>query len=515
MKHLIKQYLDHGISRRELLTGLGALGMSATAAKSLARSLASPLPQEGEERGGAPQREASGTGGALLVAQLKAAGISHIFFNPSSGAGPIYDALVDEPDMHLIKGLQEGSCVAMADGYAKASGKIGVVIIAHIGLPNGMTQMVNTWRDQIPMLVIVDATARGAMGENAFQEYEHADDITAPITKWHWTAQSADKVPELVRRGIKLATTPPCGPVFLAFPSDTLRDETKAAIIDQSKFDVEMKIRPDKDGIEKVARLLLDAKNPVLTVGDDVTWCRAQQEAVELAELLGLPVVGETGNGFWSMPFPTRHPLYVGAQLGKLRYPGQPDLLVNLGTRNGERASAEMKLVTIRLDPINIARTAPAEVAIVADLKLAIVDLIAALQSMASEQQLKQMREARTSKTREYSATMHEFREKVGADAAGRSTITIGRLGVELEATLEKDTCYVTDAGLRQNDGHFALVRRKRQTILWDFARGAGMGRAGGVWREAGASGPAGGFGGGRRQFSLRRAAASVELRAV
>ena len=193
MKDLIKRYLDHGISRRELLLGLGALGVSPAAAKSMARSLASPLPQEGEERGGAPQREASGTGGALLVAQLKAAGISHIFFNPSSGAGPIYDALVDEPDMHLIKGLQEGSCVAMADGYAKASGKIGVVIIAHIGLPNGMTQMVNTWRDQIPMLVIVDATARGAMGENAFQEYEHADDITAPITKWHWTAQSADR----------------------------------------------------------------------------------------------------------------------------------------------------------------------------------------------------------------------------------------------------------------------------------------------------------------------------------
>ena len=107
MEHLIKQYLDHGISRRELLTGLGALGMSATAAKSLARSLASPLPQEGEKRGGTPQREASGTGGALLVAQLKAAGISHIFFNPSSGAGPIYDALVDEPEMHLIKGLRK------------------------------------------------------------------------------------------------------------------------------------------------------------------------------------------------------------------------------------------------------------------------------------------------------------------------------------------------------------------------------------------------------------------------
>jgi len=446
MKHLIKQYLDHGISRRQLLTGLGAFGVSTVAANAIARSLASPAPQDADYGKGSPLREVSGTGGALLVAQLKAAGISHIFFNPSSGAGPIYDALVDEPDIHLIKGLQEGACVAMADGYAKASGKIGVVIIAHIGLPSGMTQMVNSWRDQIPLLVIVDATARGAMGENSFQEYEHADAITEPMTKWHWTAQTADKIPELVRRGIKFATTPPCGPVFLAFPTDTLREESKANVIDQSKFAVQMRIRPDKDDIERVARLLLEAKNPLLTVGDDLTWCHAQKEAVDLAEMLGLPVVGEVGNGFWSMPFPTRHPLYIGPQFARLRYPGPADLLLNLGSRIGERATPDMKLVTIRLDPINVARTAPAEVALVADLKLAIVDLIAALRSMATEEHLKQIREERTTKTREYTATMREFRQTVGRDSAGRSTITMGRLGVELESVLDKDTCYVVDA---------------------------------------------------------------------
>jgi thiamine pyrophosphate-dependent acetolactate synthase large subunit-like protein len=445
MKHLIKQYLDHGISRRQLLTGLGAFGVSSVAANAIARSLASPAPQDADDGKGSPLQEVSGTGGALLVAQLKAAGVSHIFFNPSSGAGAIYDALVDEPDIHLIKGLQEGACVAMADGYAKASGKIGVVIIAHIGLPSGMTQMVNSWRDQIPLLVIVDATARGAMGENSFQEYEHADAITAPMTKWHWTAQTADKIPELVRRGIKFATTPPCGPVFLAFPTDTLREESKANIIDQSKFDVQMRIRPDKDDIEKVARLLLEAKSPLLTVGDDLTWCHAQKEAVDLAEMLALPVVGEVGNGFWSMPFPTRHPLYIGPQFGRLRYPGPSDLLLNLGSRIGERATPEMKLITIRLDPINVARTAPAEVALVADLKLAIVDLIAALRSMATEERMKQIRDERMTKTREYTAMMREFRQTVGQDSAGRSTITMGRLGVELESMLDKDTCYVVD----------------------------------------------------------------------
>ena len=83
-------------------------------------------------------REVQGTGGALFVQQLKAAGVEHIFFNPSTGDYPIFDALVDEPGIQLIKGIHEGAVVAMADGYARASGKPGVVIVANIGLPNAM-----------------------------------------------------------------------------------------------------------------------------------------------------------------------------------------------------------------------------------------------------------------------------------------------------------------------------------------------------------------------------------------
>ena len=161
MKELIKQYLDHGMSRRQLMTGLSALGMSAAAAKSVAQSL------ETFGQGAAPaaMREMKGTGGALFVQQLKAAGVEHIFFNPSTGDYPIFDALVDEPAIHLIKGIQEGAVVAMADGYARASGKTGVVIVANIGLPNAMTQMVNSWKDQIPIVVAVASVEQGALGE--------------------------------------------------------------------------------------------------------------------------------------------------------------------------------------------------------------------------------------------------------------------------------------------------------------------------------------------------------------
>src|ERR1700731_2268020 len=135
MKHLIKQYLDQGLSRRQLVSGLSALGMSTVAAKS---------PPPAAEAAPAAIREVEGNGGKLFVEQLKAAGVEHIFFNPSTGDHPIFDALVDVPEINLIKGIQEGAVVAMADGYARASGRTGVVVVANIGLPHAMTQMVNT-----------------------------------------------------------------------------------------------------------------------------------------------------------------------------------------------------------------------------------------------------------------------------------------------------------------------------------------------------------------------------------
>src|SRR3974377_1717102 len=114
MKELIKQYLDNGISRRKLMSGLTTIGMSTVAAKAMAQNLA-PAAAPATGAGGAV-REMTGTGGALFVAQLKAAGIKYIFFNPSTGDSPIFDAVVDEPGIHLIKSVQEGAVVAVRSG---------------------------------------------------------------------------------------------------------------------------------------------------------------------------------------------------------------------------------------------------------------------------------------------------------------------------------------------------------------------------------------------------------------
>jgi thiamine pyrophosphate-dependent acetolactate synthase large subunit-like protein len=445
VKELIKQYLDNGISRRKLVSGLTTIGMSTVAARAMAQNLA---PLAGAAAGAVAQgaaREMQGTGGALFVAQLKAAGIKYIFFNPSTGDSPIFDAVVDEPGIQLIKGVQEGAVVAMADGYARATGKPAVVVVANIGLPNAMTQMVNSWKDNIPLIVAVASVGQDELGHELTQETEHVELMTQPITKWFWNAQSTATIPETVRRAIKFSTTPPCGPVFLSLPTNTLQGTAKASIIDQAKFDVPMRIRPDQADVEAAAKMLLAAQNPLVSVGDELTWSGAQKELLELAELLGLPVSGGGTLGYWSKPFPTRHPLFAGQLLRNMPMLGKADLLLNLGNRFGERSTPGTKLISIRLDPSSLARENPVDLGMVADLKLAIPDLIAAIRSMATQQRLREIAQERTERIRKVSAEMWEVRQKTAREGADTAPVTLGRLGLELEQALERDTCYVCD----------------------------------------------------------------------
>jgi benzoylformate decarboxylase len=441
MKDLIKQYLDDGMSRRQLMAGLTGLGLSAVASKAVAQSLAAAA-----QAPAAAMREVHGTGGALFVAQLKAAGTEYIFFNPSTGDYPIFDALVDEPGITLIKGIHEGAVVAMADGYARASGRTGVVIVANVGLPNAMTQMVNSWKDQVPLMVAVASVEQDALGRDLPQEPEYSEMMTQPITKWYWTAKSTAAIPETLRRGMKFASTPPGGPVFLSLPNNTLRQEAKAQIWDQAKFDVPMRIRPDKDDVERAARALIEAKNPLMSVGDDITWCRAEKEAVELAELIGMPAAAQFGGlTYWSKPFPTRHPLFVGAHLRNMRFPGKPDVVLNLGNRFGEHAPPGATLISIRRDPAALARQNPVDLGMVADLKLATADLIAVIRSLAPAAKLKQIADERMARTRAYTDEMRELRLKIAHENANRTPVALERIGLELEAALDRDTCYVCD----------------------------------------------------------------------
>ena len=482
MKDLIKQYLDHGISRRKLISGLSAVGIGTVAAKAMAQSLApvaAPIPAAVPE---GTMHEMAGPGGALYVQQLKAAGVKYIFANPSTGDAPIYDALAVEPDIQLIKGIQEGAVLAMADGYARLSGKTAVVQVAGVGLPNAMTQMVNTFKDRIPLLLTIASFGRDKIGKDGYQDYDFQQDMVGPITKYRWTVESAKSVADTTRRVFKFASTPPGGPVFLSIPDDVLKEQASAMIMDRALFDVPMRIRPDKDDVERAARMLIEAKSPILSVGDEVTFCQGEREVVELAELLGLPTTQFDGGGAWSKPFPTRHPLFIGMLVRVMQYPRDIDLHLNIGSHPAEFEIKGAKMISIRQDPASLARFAPVDLGMVADARLATIDLIAAIKSMATASRLKQIADDRRERTRAFTQKQRAFLDEITQKDAKGSTINRARLALELEKGLDKETIYVTDcdSGRKMNPvlsfggGDKTYVGTGAAILGWAIAGGFG-----------------------------------------
>jgi thiamine pyrophosphate-dependent acetolactate synthase large subunit-like protein len=435
MKDLIKQYLDQGVSRRNFLSALGGLGVGAAAADAMANSLAPFVPQE-PSAGGAPSwmRQMEGTGGALLVAQLKAAGVKHVFCNPSAAVGPFFDALVDEPDMHVIKALEEGALGAISDGYAKASGKPAFAMCDAAGMPAFMGQMFISWADRIPVVLAIDEDA--------------IPNATNSITKWQWTGEGASSVPGVTRQALKFASTQPAGPVFMVLSGQTLSGRGRADIMDQEKFSVPMTIRPDPMMIERAARMLIEARNPILYYGDEITLCGAERQLLELAELLGIPAVDPGRQSTWSKPFPTRHPLFQAQLRQTTGYPGEPDVLLNLGNyfRNPLRLSPRTRLIDVRLEPTSLSNM-PADVAILADLKLAITDLLAAVRGAATADRLKQLSEPRLAKAREHRARLDETNKAIAARHRAQSTLNMTHVITELDATLDRNTCIVENGG--------------------------------------------------------------------
>jgi thiamine pyrophosphate-dependent acetolactate synthase large subunit-like protein len=481
MQELFKRYLDRDISRHTLLQGLSAVGLSAVAASTIAESLA-PVSVSAAEAAAAT-RTIRDTGGTLFIQQLKAAGVKYYFFNPSTGDAPIFNAIANEPSIQLIKGIQEGVVVGMADGYARLSGKTGVCSIANVGLPNGMTQLVNTYKDRIPLLLVIAAFGTSQLGRDGPQDYEHQENMLEPLTKWYWLTQNTASIPETTRRALKFASTPPGGPVFLAIPDDLLGSVASADVMDQSLFDVPMMIRPDSADIQKIAKLLIEAKNPLLSVGDEITMSHGEAEVLELAELLGLPVAGGGEFGVWSKPFPTMNPLYLGPVLRNMRFPGNVDLRLNIGNQYGEVHTPGATLVSIRRDPTSLARVSAVDIGVVADNKLAAADLIAAIKSMATPDRLQKIAADRSARVRDYTAGMAKMREAMVRDfpdAAG-GPIRLERLAVELEAGLDKDTIYVNDTDSGKKMDAFMSFGGKDKTYVANGPNILGWGMSAGL----------------------------------
>src|SRR6266496_2979384 len=278
MRELVASYLCKSISRRGFLKGLTKAGVSLAAAESILKSL-TPHVQAQEARRAAPEgvKLFQGTGGAAFAEQLIASGVKYVFGNSGSSDANFYEALVDRPQLKYILTPHEGPGAAMAAGYVKASGEPTIVMqAAVVGLVNAMGQMFNAYKEQTPVVYYsyrTDQTRRA--GRDGFEEVANQEQIVQPLTKYSWLARSADMIPETVRRAFKAAWTPPYGPTYVSWHSDLNDEKTYAEIITQDKVDPRMRVRPNPAEIERAAKLLVEAKMPLMIVGDEVYGAKA------------------------------------------------------------------------------------------------------------------------------------------------------------------------------------------------------------------------------------------------
>ena len=327
------------------------------------------------------------SGKRAFLELLKQEGVEMMFGNPGTTELPLMDALAVDNEMRYVLALQEAAVMAMADGYAQASGKLAVVNL-HVapGLGNAMGMLYDAQKAASPILV---TAGQHEQTFNVTEPILYADlpTIARPLVKWSSEVHRLADLPRIVHRAVKTALAPPTGPVFLSLPGDILNAEGDVDLMAPTR--VAPRLRGDRAAVDAAAALLAKAERPLIMAGDAVAHSRAHAELVELAELIGAPVYAEFVPSTAS--FPASHPLFRGAiarSVPTLRgVLDQHDLLLSVGAdlftlslpSNVEPLPPGMPVIHIDIDPWELGKNYPAEVAIMGDPKATLPDLCAAV----------------------------------------------------------------------------------------------------------------------------------------
>ena len=480
MRDLLKQFMDHEISRRDFGKGLTALGLSAGAVSSVVSSMAAaqqPPPAEGVR--------IEGTGAEVLLETLRAAGMRYIFGTTATGMSPLFDALTLNPDTHLILSIAESQATSMAHGYELASGETAALFVPGVAIPSTMNNLYNAWKDRSALAVFSDSPSNQLPGRNMFQQMDDWLEPMKQFTKWTWQVDNERQISEMARRAIKVAGTPPGGPVHIRYPLNILgATKVKQTIFPQSKFSVPFEMRAKPELIEAAAKLLLEAEKPLLCVGAEVTRAGANAQLVELAELIGTPVA----QGFSVYgDFPFRHPLFAGFYgLGVPRGLAATDVFVNLGAPMPDpgifTAPVPRKATTVhaRMEYEDIANIYPTDTAIAAGMKETITDLSDAVRGMATADRLRRLSQGRLDAAREQQARADVERREKAREYWDAGPLSWERLSAELDQALEEDAIIVTELDYRTPLFWMDFDQGKKWLVgqTTGFALGWGLGAA-------------------------------------
>ena len=421
------------------------------------------------------------TGKQALLEMLKAEGVEYIFGNPGTSEGPIIDLLGDYPELRYILTLQESVAVGMGEAYARSTGTASFVSL-HVdsGLANGIALMLDALNTGTPMVV----TSANYDARKVNEKITDLANLVRPVTKWAVELNHADQIPSVIRRAFNEANSHPKGPVYVGFTSNALEGMAEMNIVPSRP--VHDATRPSAEAIAQAASLLMDSSRPLMMVGDRLSDDDALDQAVELAELIGLPVYQARGA---EVAFPTTHDQYLGPL--SLRVTQQRaalqavDLVLAVGSDPFEELfywgdvilPPEARLIHIDPDRSSIGRSEPTDLGIVGHCGLALSDLIAALKERLSPGDLDEIQQRKRAVAEERRSNRAAFEESV-AESWDHKPMTPARMMSELADALPDNAIVVDDSisnrGVMRH--YFQAQRRDDLRGVRGQSIGGGMG---------------------------------------
>ncbi len=332
-------------------------------------------------------------GNDILIQSLIKEGVEYIFGYPGGAALHIYDSIFNQNEMEHILVRHEQGATHAADGYARATGKPGVVLVTSgPGATNAITGIATAFMDSIPMIIISGQVAKHLIGTDAFQETDMIG-ISRPIVKHSFTVDSAENIPEIVKHAFHIATSGRPGPVVIDVPKDTTAPDKLFDFVYPEKVNIRSynpPINPEKEQIERAVEAILDAEKPVIYAGGGAINSNAFEELLLLNKILDFPVTNTLmGLGI----YPATHERFLGMLGMHGTYQANmamhnADLIIAVGARFDDRITntpslfaPNAKIIHLDVDHSSVSKIIEANIAVFGQVKNSLTEIIKSLET--------------------------------------------------------------------------------------------------------------------------------------
>jgi thiamine pyrophosphate-dependent acetolactate synthase large subunit-like protein len=474
VKDLARQLLDRQLTRRAFVSRVTSLGVAAGAAAGFAHAL--------DARAGAGQSGGSpsagdgrilhdATGGEIMAEFLIDWNVPYVFGLAGSEEVGFLDALVDRVQLQYVQGLHESSVMAMADGYARASGQTAFVNVhSDAGTAYALGQIANAFRDRVPVVITAGGQATGARGQNVFLEAPNLAQLPRDYTRWTWDVLSADTIPEVLRRAFIFARVPPGGPTFVTVSKDLWERKVKRAeIIPRPRSQPDEALHPDPAAVSRAAELLREARFPVIVAGRELNAYGGADDLRAIAELLGAPVFSDLFASHSPITFPSFHPLYAGFFAEDESFPKNYDVFWSSGGTMFTAAGAtsapivprSTRVIHATVDTTELGRTYPVDVPIAARVDLTTKAVLSELRRRGVSGAAAADRRREVER---YTQARRAALEQQARRSWNNQPISIERLSSEVNRLIDSDAIVVTELISEEQvaDAYFELSRDGR-----------------------------------------------------